>query len=89
MAGASCTPRQVIKHQKVRLKRLVQDVVALHAPLMKKGVKLVDRLPSDLPTITGDHERIVQIFHNLIGTPTPLVPAAPPRPAPSFMVSWP
>jgi len=59
--------RLVIKHQKVKLKKLVSDVVMLHGTLMHKGVKLVDRLPSDLPTITGDHERIVQIFHNLIG----------------------
>ncbi|GFR47594.1 hypothetical protein Agub_g9328 [Astrephomene gubernaculifera] len=56
-----------IKHEKVNLKRVVDDVIDLCQPLAKRGVKLVNDLKENTPFVLGDTGRIIQIFHNLIG----------------------
>ncbi|KAG2482178.1 hypothetical protein HYH03_018877 [Edaphochlamys debaryana] len=56
-----------IKHEKVNLKRVVDDVIDLCQPLAKRGVKLVNDLRENVPYVLGDTGRIIQIFHNLIG----------------------
>ncbi|GLI62437.1 hypothetical protein VaNZ11_005058 [Volvox africanus] len=56
-----------IKHEKVNLKRVVDDVIDLCQPLAKRGVKLVNDLREHVPFVLGDTGRIIQIFHNLIG----------------------
>eukprot|EP00798_Chlamydomonas_sp_ICE-L_P018021 gene18021-24433_t len=57
----------VIKHEKVNIKRVVSDVLALCSPLMKKGVRLVNKVDSQIPKIVGDTGRIAQILYNLLG----------------------
>ena len=66
-AAAMRERKLVIKQQKLQLKKLVTDVVDLHATRVSKDVKLMDRVPDNLPEVVGDPERIVQILHNLIG----------------------
>ncbi|KAG2425936.1 hypothetical protein HXX76_013309 [Chlamydomonas incerta] len=56
-----------IKHEKVNLKRVVDDVIDLCQPLAKRGVKLVNDLRETVPFVLGDTGRIIQVFHNLIG----------------------
>ncbi|KXZ54193.1 hypothetical protein GPECTOR_5g288 [Gonium pectorale] len=56
-----------IKHEKVNLKRVVDDVIDLCQPLAKRGVKLVNDLRENVPFVLGDTGRIIQVFHNLIG----------------------
>ena len=56
----------VIKHEKVDLKKLVEDVVDITRPLVNKKVQLINRV-SSIPCITGDGDRITQILYNLIG----------------------
>jgi len=56
-----------VKHEKVNLYKIVEDVVELTGPLTKRGVKLVVQVPGNIPYVLGDMGRIIQIFHNLIG----------------------
>ncbi|KAJ9520327.1 hypothetical protein QJQ45_030203, partial [Haematococcus lacustris] len=56
-----------IKHEKVNLCRIVDDVIELCGPLAKRGVQLVNDVPGNIPCVLGDNGRIIQIFHNLIG----------------------
>lgn len=57
----------VIKHEKVDLRNLVCDVLDLSAPLVQRGVKLVNAVGRGVPRITGDSGRIVQVLYNLVG----------------------
>eukprot|EP00955_Chlamydomonas_euryale_P009785 104833-Chlamydomonas_euryale.AAC.3 len=57
----------VIKHEKVNMYNLANDVIDLCQPLAKRNVKLINTVGSDLPPVLGDMGRIVQIFHNLVG----------------------
>ena len=50
-----------IKHEKVNLKRVVDDVIDLCQPLAKRGVKLVNDLRENVPFVLGDTGRIIQV----------------------------
>ncbi len=50
-----------IKHEKVNLKRVVDDVIDLCQPLAKRGVKLVNDLRDNMPFVLGDTGRIIQV----------------------------
>lgn len=56
----------VIKHEKVDLKRIIEDVVDITRPLINKKVQLINNVTS-IPSVTGDGDRITQILYNLIG----------------------
>ena len=49
--------------------RVLADVVLLYnMPLVKgKKLELKNEIPTDLPTIKGDEDRLQQVFYNLIG----------------------
>ncbi|MEW5298365.1 MAG: hypothetical protein WDW36_001497 [Sanguina aurantia] len=56
-----------IKHEKINLRRIVDDVVDLCQPLAKRNVRLVNDVPSSIPCVLADSGRIMQVFYNLIG----------------------
>ncbi|GAX76782.1 hypothetical protein CEUSTIGMA_g4228.t1 [Chlamydomonas eustigma] len=66
-AAAMKRGKLVVKLEKVDLAKLVDDVVDLCSPLAKKGVRMLNNVPSRCPPVVGDSGRIIQIFHNLIG----------------------
>src|SRR5690606_37946778 len=46
---------------------LAHEAVELHRPLADgKGIRLEAVLPAELPTVAADHDRILQVFSNLI-----------------------
>lgn len=54
--------------QDLSMKRLLNECLEEVRPLAEsKTMKINVDIPSDLPLITGDHNRLVQIFTNLIG----------------------
>lgn len=57
----------VIKHEKVDVRTIVNDVLDLCSPLMRKGVRLVNQVGNNIPKIVGDNGRIAQILYNLVG----------------------
>ncbi|MFS0840063.1 two-component regulator propeller domain-containing protein [Paenibacillus sp. 1P03SA] len=64
-----------IKHEQMTLqleptsmKWIADTVVSFAVPLLKqKPVKLLNRLPEDLPLVMGDGDRLQQVMYNLIG----------------------
>ena len=51
-----------IKHEKINLSELVDDVIDICVPLAKKKVKLLNCLPDGLPPVLGDGGRIIQVW---------------------------
>lgn len=52
----------------IDLKQIVDLVIKLSEPLIaEKYIKLINEIPDDFPEIEADENRIIQIFHNLIG----------------------
>lgn len=50
-----------IKHEKINLSELVDDVIDICMPLAKKKVKLLNCLADGLPPVLGDGGRIIQV----------------------------
>lgn len=63
LASTMCGPqgKLTIKHEKVNLKRVVDDVIDLCQPLAKRGVKLINELRDNMPFVLGDTGRIIQV----------------------------
>jgi signal transduction histidine kinase/ligand-binding sensor domain-containing protein/class 3 adenylate cyclase/CheY-like chemotaxis protein len=58
----------VLQRKAVDLQSILEVVVSLLEPLAtSKSLALINRLPSDLPLLFADEDRVQQIFHNLIG----------------------
>ena len=58
----------VLQRRAIDLHSVLNVVVSLLKPLAeKKSLKLINKLPDDLPLIFADEDRVQQIFHNLIG----------------------
>jgi len=52
----------------VDLKALTYAVLTLSRPLAdKKFIKLIDRIPDNIPTVEADPDRLQQIMYNLVG----------------------
>lgn len=51
-----------IKHEKINLSELVDDVIDICMPLAKKKVKLLNCLADGLPPVLGDGGRIIQVW---------------------------
>ncbi|MDN7241585.1 ATP-binding protein [Planococcus sp. N028] len=57
-----------IQVEPVELKKVAENVLAICAPLIKnKGVQLYQTIPSDIPKVIADLERVEQILYNLVG----------------------
>ncbi len=56
----------VIKHEQVDVCALMKDVTDIAKSLVNRKVTLVNKV-HDLPLITADADRLVQIMYNLIG----------------------
>ncbi len=61
--------REIKLHlRKIDLKQIVDFVIRLSEPLLlNRDLKLINDIPSDFPEIEADENRILQIFHNLVG----------------------
>lgn len=60
--------RMSLQTQAVDLHRAVQLVVALHQPqALARGLRLVNAVPLELPSVLADPDRLQQILHNLVG----------------------
>lgn len=58
----------VLSERPVDLRPLVRILFEMFRPLtLDKPVRLVDRLPEQLPPVIADEERLTQILYNLIG----------------------
>lgn len=54
--------------KRVHLSGLVDAVFTICQPLLKnKPLKLINRIPSEFPSVTADQDRLQQIMYNLIG----------------------
>lgn len=57
-----------LRRKALDLQMLVDVVVGISQPLVaKKPVQLINRVQPDLPPVFADEDRLIQIFHNLIG----------------------
>ncbi|GAX84124.1 hypothetical protein CEUSTIGMA_g11547.t1 [Chlamydomonas eustigma] len=56
----------VIKHQEVNVKQIMRDVMDITKSLLPRKVSFIDKV-GDVPNITADSDRLVQIMYNLIG----------------------
>lgn len=57
-----------LRRKSLDLQVLVDVVVGISQPLVaKKPVQLINRVSADLPPVFADEDRLIQIFHNLIG----------------------
>ncbi|TWT27888.1 ATP-binding protein [Planomicrobium sp. CPCC 101110] len=57
-----------IQVQPVELNKVVENVLAICAPLVKnKEVQLYQTIPADVPKVVADLERVEQILYNLVG----------------------
>ncbi len=57
-----------LRQRPVDLRPLVDAVLTLQQPLVGgKGLKLINGVPRDLPTVDADEARLEQILHNLVG----------------------
>ncbi len=69
--------RVLFKREPVRLQDVVERTVAALSPLAdKKEHRLVVDVPTDLPTVRGDEDRLVQVLTNLVDN---AVKYTPPR----------
>lgn len=61
--------RELILHRKpLDLRHLAEAVLMLSRPLVgNKPLVLINAIPDSLPMADGDEDRVIQIFHNLIG----------------------
>lgn len=66
-AAAIRKGKLVVARNRLLLSNSVDDVIELTGPLVKPGVVLSNRISSDIPPITGDASRLVQILYNLVG----------------------
>lgn len=66
-AAALRRGRLTLVKRKINLRNIVDDVIELTGPLARPGVKLQNRLEKDLPMVSGDASRIVQVLYNLLG----------------------
>lgn len=58
----------ILQKKPVNIRQATEVVLALHHPLIKgKNLVLRNEIPTDLPPVDGDENRIQQILHNLIG----------------------
>lgn len=58
----------VLREQPVALRELVEVTLVLSKPLITgRNLELVNAVPSDLPRLRADENRLQQILHNLIG----------------------
>lgn len=54
--------------RKIDLKQIVEFIVRLSEPLLiNRDLKLINSVPPDFPEIEADENRLIQIFHNLVG----------------------
>jgi signal transduction histidine kinase len=57
----------VLHRQPVRAGTLIQDAVAMLAPLAaRNGMSLVTSVQDDLPAVDADYERVLRVFSNLV-----------------------
>lgn len=57
-----------LQRKPIALRELVEVVLTLSKPLVKHSpIELQNHVPSDLPLVDADENRLQQIFHNLIG----------------------
>ncbi len=52
----------MVKHEKVNLFKVVEDVRDLCQPLAKRGVQIINDVRMSTPAIKGDMGRIIQVF---------------------------
>jgi signal transduction histidine kinase len=57
----------VIKYEPVGLIQVIEEVVELTQPILRRGVRIAVNVPQDVPIIEGDSGRIMQVLHNLLG----------------------
>ncbi|MBE9562112.1 MAG: response regulator, partial [Proteobacteria bacterium] len=57
-----------LQYTSVDMRTVVETVLVLSWPLVeKKDIELINAIPTDLPPINADENRIQQILHNLVG----------------------
>jgi signal transduction histidine kinase len=57
-----------LKFQPIRLNSAIEDaLMTLSQRLEEKGISFENRLDPDIPMILGDHNRLVEVFINLVG----------------------
>ena len=60
-------PENPSQQAEISLAALLADIAALSRPAAEeRGVRIARELPEDLPDILGDHDRLMQLFHNLV-----------------------
>jgi signal transduction histidine kinase len=65
-----------IRKQVVALRDVIQGARELVEPLLEqRGQRLVIDLPADLPTISGDEQRLIQVVVNLLANASKFGPA--------------
>ncbi len=57
-----------LRKRSLNIKDIIDMVVALSNPLVEvKNLEIINNVPSNIPNISADEDRIHQIFHNIIG----------------------
>jgi signal transduction histidine kinase len=51
----------LIKHEEIALHAVAQSAVDTMATLVKRGVKLLNEVPADIPVVQADSSRLFQV----------------------------
>lgn len=66
-ASALREGKLAVKLERVEVRRVAEDVLALVRQLAAPGVVILNDIPSDLPAAKADTGRLIQVMYNLIG----------------------